>query len=187
MKIIELYLINTHQPSESNEGGIKWCWHLPEDEASKSEVLANAKFLLPKGFNIRRNKGSISVAANKGGVYKVTTDCNLNMCLVRDKEIYPEKIYDSRERYEVFLDTHNSECNVVAMFPTIEQAKNYVLREVDCLTKVDKYHSCSQDVFYSSKVCHWEILDSLDYIFDEDGELTEDGGFIYHSEYYYVD
>lgn len=86
--------------------------------------------------------------------------------------------------YHIFLIRHNSDCVPVADVDSIEEAKEWIASETKGLVKVDDEHNCSDDVFYSGKVCHYEVF-AGDMVKIVDGEEEPNLNVVYQSEYYY--
>lgn len=86
--------------------------------------------------------------------------------------------------YHIFLDRHNSDYVHVADVDSLEEAKEWIASETKGLVKVDDEHNCSDDVFYSGKVCHYEVFVG-DMVKVVDGEEEPNLNVVYQSEYYY--
>lgn len=86
--------------------------------------------------------------------------------------------------YHIFLDLHNSDYVHVADVDSLEEAKEWIASETKGLVKVDDEHNCSDDVFYSAKVCHYEVFVG-DMVKVVDGEEEPNLNVVYQSEYYY--
>lgn len=86
--------------------------------------------------------------------------------------------------YHIYLSRHNSEDVPVADVDSIEEAKEWIASETKGLVKVDDEHNCSDDVFYSAKVCHYEVFVG-DMVKVVDGEEEPNLNVVYQSEYYY--
>ena len=86
--------------------------------------------------------------------------------------------------YHIFLDRHNSDYVPVADVDSIEEAKEWIASETKGLVKVDDEHNCSDEVFYSAKVCHYEVFVG-DMVKVVDGEEEPNLNVVYQSEYYY--
>ena len=87
-------------------------------------------------------------------------------------------------RYHIFLSRNNSEDVPVADVDSIEEAKEWIAAETKGLVKVDDEHNCSDDVFHSAKVCHYEVFVG-DMVKVVDGEEEPNLNVVYQSEYYY--
>ena len=86
--------------------------------------------------------------------------------------------------YHIYLSRHNSEDVPVADVDSIEEAKEWIASETEGLVKVDDEHNCSDDVFHSAKVCHYEVFVG-DMVKVVDGEEEPNLNVVYQSEYYY--
>ena len=86
--------------------------------------------------------------------------------------------------YHIYLSRHNSEDVPVADVDSIEEAKEWIASETKGLVKVDDEHNCSDDVFHSAKVCHYEVFVG-DMVKVVDGEEEPNLNVVYQSEYYY--
>ena len=86
--------------------------------------------------------------------------------------------------YHIFLSRHNSEDVPVADVDSIQEAKEWIAAETKGLVKVDDEHNCSDDVFHSAKVCHYEVFVG-DMVKVVDGEEEPNLNVVYQSEYYY--
>ena len=86
--------------------------------------------------------------------------------------------------YHIFLSRHNSEDVPVADVDSIEEAKEWIASETKVLVKVDDEHNCSDDLFHSAKVCHYEVFVG-DMVKVVDGEEEPNLNVVYQSEYFY--
>lgn len=89
--------------------------------------------------------------------------------------------------YHIYLSRHNSEDVHVYDADSIEEAKKWVSYETAGLVKVDEEHNCSDDVFNSSKVCHYEVYFGDMVKTNDDGEEVPNVNVVYKSDYYYYD
>lgn len=86
--------------------------------------------------------------------------------------------------YHIYLIRHNSEYVPVADVDSLEEAKEWIASETKGLVKVDDEHNCSDDVFYSAKVCHYNVfVGDMVKVVDGDGEPNLN--VVYESEYFY--
>ena len=65
---------------------------------------------------------------------------------------------------------------------SIEEAKEWIASETKGLVKVDDEHNCSDDVFHSAKVCHYNVFVG-DMVKVVNGEPNLN--VVYQSDYYY--
>ena len=89
--------------------------------------------------------------------------------------------------YHIYLSRHNSEDVPVADVDSIEEAKEWISSETKGLVKVDDEHNCSDDVFHSSKVCHYEVYFGDMVKTNDDGEEVPNVNVVFKSDYYYYD
>ena len=89
--------------------------------------------------------------------------------------------------YHIYLSRHNSEDVHVYDADSIEEAKKWVSSDTAGLVKVDEEHNCSDDVFNSSKVCHYEVYFGDMVKTNDDGEEVPNVNVVYKSDYYYYD
>lgn len=87
--------------------------------------------------------------------------------------------------YHLFVQIHNCEGISIADFDSLEYAKAKIEEIAKNLVKVDDEHNCSDDVFNSSSVCHFEVYVGDLKRIDEDGDEEPVFNMIYHSDYYY--
>ena len=91
------------------------------------------------------------------------------------------------ECYHIYLVRHNSEDVPVADVDSIEEAKELIAYETKGLVKVDDEQNCSDDVFNSSKVCHYEVYVGDMVKTNDDGEEVPNVNVVFKSDYYYYD
>lgn len=96
-------------------------------------------------------------------------------------------VIDRSGLYHIYLIRHNSEDVPVADVDSIEEAKEWIAYETAGLVKVDDEHNCSDDVFNSSKVCHYEVYVGDMVKTNDDGEEVPNVNVVYKSDYYYYD
>lgn len=89
--------------------------------------------------------------------------------------------------YHIYLSRHNSEYVPVADVDSLEEAKEWIAAETEVLVKVDEEHTCSDDVFNSSKVCHYEVYFGDMVKTNDDGEEVPNVNVVFKSDYYYYD
>lgn len=89
--------------------------------------------------------------------------------------------------YHIYLIRHNSEDVHFADADSLEEAKNWIDEETKGLVKVDEEHNCSEDVFNSSKVCHYEVYFGDMVKTNDDGEEVPNVNVVYKSDYYCYD
>ena len=86
--------------------------------------------------------------------------------------------------YHIYLSRHNSDDVHVYDADSLEEAKEWIASETEGLVKVDDEHNCSDDVFHSAKVCHYEVFVG-DMVKVVDGVGEPNLNVVYQSEYYY--
>lgn len=86
--------------------------------------------------------------------------------------------------YHIFLSRHNSDDVNVYDADSLEEAKKWIDEETKVLVKVDEEQNCSDDVFNSSNVCHYEVFVG-DMVKVVDGEEEPNLNVVYQSDYYY--
>ena len=91
------------------------------------------------------------------------------------------------ECYHIYLNRHNSDDVHVYDADSIEEAKEWIAAETKGLVKVDGEHNCSDDVFNSSKVCHYEVYFGDMVKTNDDGEEVPNVNVVFKSDYYYYD
>lgn len=91
------------------------------------------------------------------------------------------------ECYHIYLNRHNTDDVHVYDADSIEEAKEWISSETKVLVKVDEEHNCSDDVFNSSKVCHYEVYFGDMVKTNDDGEEVPNVNIVYKSNYYYYD
>lgn len=91
------------------------------------------------------------------------------------------------ECYHIYLNRHNSDDVHVYDADSIEEAKEWIDEETKGLVKVDEEHNCSDDVFNSSRVCHYEVYFGDMVKTNDDGEEVPNVNVVYKSDYYYYD
>lgn len=91
------------------------------------------------------------------------------------------------ECYHIYLIRHNSEDAHFADADSLEEAKKWIDKETAGLVKVDEEHNCSDDVFNSSKVCHYEVYVGDMVKTNDDGEEVPNVNVVFKSDYYYYD
>lgn len=91
------------------------------------------------------------------------------------------------ECYHIYLNRHNTDDVHVYDADSIEEAKEWISSETKVLVKVDEEHTCSDDVFNSSKVCHYEVYFGDMVKTNDDGEEVPNVNVVYKSDYYYYD
>lgn len=91
------------------------------------------------------------------------------------------------ECYHIYLNRHNTDDVHVYDADSIEEAKEWISSETKVLVKVDEEHNCSDDVFNSSKVCHYEVYVGDMVKTNDDGEEVPNVNVVYKSDYYYYD
>lgn len=89
--------------------------------------------------------------------------------------------------YHIYLIRNNSYDVYVYDADSIEEAKEWIASETKGLAKVDEEHNCSDDVFNSSKVCHYEVYFGDMLKRNDDGEEVPNVNVVYKSDYYYYD
>ena len=89
--------------------------------------------------------------------------------------------------YHIYLIRHNSYDVYVYDADSIEEAKEWIASETKGLAKVDEEHNCSDDVFNSSKVCHYDVYFGDMVKTNDDGEEVPNVNVVYKSDYYYYD
>ena len=89
--------------------------------------------------------------------------------------------------YHIYLNRHNTEDAHFADADSLEEAKKWIDKETAGLVKVDEEHNCSDDVFNSSKVCHYEVYVGDMVKTNDDGEEVPNVNVVYKSDYYYDD
>lgn len=72
--------------------------------------------------------------------------------------------------YRVRIERHNCEVVELERFATFSEARAYIAIALQSMTLVDKDHECSDDVYNSGHVAHYEIMDSDSVTYDEDGD-----------------
>ena len=96
-------------------------------------------------------------------------------------------VVDRSGLYHIYLIRHNSEDVHFADADSLEEAKKWIDKETAGLVKVDDEHNCSDDVFNSSKVCHYEVYFGDMVKTNDDGEEVLNVNVVYKSDYYYYD
>lgn len=96
-------------------------------------------------------------------------------------------VIDRSGLYHIYLIRHNSEDVHFADADSLEEAKKWIDEETEGLVKVDEEHNCSDDVFNSSKVCHYEVYFGDMVKTNDDGEEVPNVNVVYKSDYYYYD
>lgn len=84
--------------------------------------------------------------------------------------------------YHIYLIRHNSDNVHVYDADSLEEAKKWIDEETKGLVKLDEEHNCSDDVFQSAKVCHYDVfLGDMVKVVDGEPNLNV----VYQSDYYY--
>ena len=96
-------------------------------------------------------------------------------------------VTNRHECYHIYLIRHNSEDVHFADADSLEEAKKWIASETKVLVKVDEEHNCSDDVFNSSKVCHYEVYVGDMVKTNDDGEEVPNVNVVFKSDYYYYD
>ena len=96
-------------------------------------------------------------------------------------------VTNRHECYHIYLNRHNSDDVHVYDADSIEEAKKWIASETKVLVKVDEEHNCSDDVFNSSKVCHYEVYVGDMVKTNDDGEEVPNVNVVFKSDYYYYD
>ena len=96
-------------------------------------------------------------------------------------------VVDRSGLYHIYLIRHNSEDAHFADADSLEKAKKWIDEETKVLVKVDEEHNCSDDVFNSSNVCHYEVYFGDMVKTNDDGEEVPNVNVVYKSDYYYYD
>ena len=96
-------------------------------------------------------------------------------------------VTNRHECYHIYLNRHNSDDVHVYDADSIEEAKEWIASETKVLVKVDEEHNCSDDVFNSSKVCHYEVYVGDMVKTNDDGEEVTNVNVVFKSDYYYYD
>ena len=91
------------------------------------------------------------------------------------------------ECYHIYLNRHNSDDVHVYDADSLEEAKEWIAAETEGLVKVDEEHNCSDDVFNSSNVCHYEVYFGDMVKTNDDGEEVPNVNVVFKSDYYYYD
>ena len=91
------------------------------------------------------------------------------------------------ECYHIYLNRHNSDDVHFADADSLEEAKKWIDKETKGLVKVDEEHNCSDDVFNSSRVCHYEVYFGDMVKTNDVGEEVPNVNVVYKSDYYYYD
>ena len=92
MKTIKLYLLNWYEAYRADEQGQRWSFVIPNDNIDyKSEVVEEAEFILPAGFEVKDFYGQKCVT--KGGVeYQLVTEKDGTASLVGDEIITLQRV-----------------------------------------------------------------------------------------------
>lgn len=96
-------------------------------------------------------------------------------------------VVDRSGLYHIYLIRHNSEDVHVYDSDSLEDAKEWIAYETKVLVTVDEEHNCSDDLFNSSKVCHYEVYFGDMLKTNDDGEEVLNVNVVYKSDYYYYD
>lgn len=63
--------------------------------------------------------------------------------------------------YWVLLCANNKNDEVVKKTTSYVEAKNYILRNTSGCTMLDNEHKCTNDVYFSAAVAHYEIYSNM--------------------------
>ena len=96
-------------------------------------------------------------------------------------------VVDRSGLYHIYLIRHSSDDVHFADADSLEEAKKWIDKETKGLVKVDEEHNCSDDVFNSSKVCHYEVYFGDMLKTNDDGEEVPNVNVVFKSDYYYYD
>lgn len=89
--------------------------------------------------------------------------------------------------YELYLCIHNCDTVLYEKFETREEALGYIERDLKDRMLVDEDHRCSDSVYNSGAVAHYELYDGSPEIHDEDGEVVDWAEPIFESKAFYHD
>ena len=96
-------------------------------------------------------------------------------------------VVDRSGLYHIYLVRNNSDDAHFADADSLEEAKKWIDKETKGLVKVDEEHNCSDDVFNSSNVCHYEVYFGDMVKTNDDGEEVPNVNVVFKSDYYYYD
>ena len=94
-----------------------------------------------------------------------------------------------KKKYIVYYNDEVNEVADVFSADTLEECKEWIDKQLECMTPVDEEHPCTDDVMYSAKTFFYEVYDRP--IVETNGsEFASDWTYneaVYTTDYYYTD